>query len=191
MKLYLIRHGETNWNAAGKIQGSIDIELNATGIQQAEELVKKIQEEQIDLSCVYTSTLKRAKQTGAIVSAGLNIPTKLLPGTEEINLGDFEGHTWDEVRELFPNEYEVWYQDRRYAIPPNGESYDAMVKRVIDAIKKAIANETKDFAIITHGAVIMCLQCYLNDVPFRKMRMYKAENTSILCLDEAVFQTEK
>ena len=72
MKLYVMRHGQTDWNVAGKIQGSTDIELNETGIKQAEATKEKLLGENIDV--IISSPLKRARKTAEIIASGRDIP---------------------------------------------------------------------------------------------------------------------
>jgi probable phosphoglycerate mutase len=111
-----------------------------------------------------------------------------IDGLEEINLGSWEGLTWKEVREKYPTEYEEWYQKRRYTKAPNGESYQDMIDRVLEAIHKIIASNKDNVAIVTHGAVIMCLQCYITNTPFDEMGKFKADNANITEIDSVIFE---
>lgn len=183
MKLFLIRHGQTDWNIEGKIQGSCDIELNAAGIKQAEELSNKVLENKYIFSRIYSSPQRRAVKTAEILSKAANVEYVPLEGLEEINFGEWEGLTWPEVREKYPTEYEEWYKNRRYTKPPKGESYQDMLQRVLTAMHKIIRENCDNVVIVTHSAVIMCIQCCLTDTPFNKMTKFKAENTSITEID--------
>lgn len=86
MKLYLIRHGQTDWNVQGKIQGICDIELNAIGIKQAEEMSRKVLEQNYKIKKIYSSKQKRALKTAEILSEIININYISLDGLQEINL---------------------------------------------------------------------------------------------------------
>ncbi|HEX9061454.1 MAG TPA: alpha-ribazole phosphatase [Clostridia bacterium] len=187
MKLFFIRHGQTDWNVKGRMQGSFDSELNNTGINQAEELAKKLLESNYKFSKIYSSTLKRAVKTAQILCKALNLEHIQLKGLEEINLGQWEGLTWEEVKEKFPEEYAKWYENRRYTRSPGGESYQDMLDRVLEAINKIINGNDRNVAIVTHGGVIMCLQCYITNTPYNEMRKFKVDNTSILELDSKLF----
>lgn len=112
------------------------------------------------------------------------IPIK---GLEEINLGEWEGLSWSEVQEKFPKEYEEWYNNRRYTKSPKGESYQDMLERVLTVIYKIINENCDDVAIVTHSAVIMCLQCYLINTPFNEMMKFKTDNTTIREFNSEVF----
>lgn len=186
MLLHFIRHGQTDWNVLGRIQGSHDSELNETGKKQAQELTKHVLETGIKFSKIYSSKQKRAHKTAMILSEGTCVDCITVEGLEEIRFGDWEGLTWDEVRETYPKEYEQWLQDRRFTKSVNGESYQELMERVIAALHKIITQSSGDVAIVTHGAVIMCLQCYITNTPFDEMRKFQAENASIIQIDSSM-----
>lgn len=183
MKLFLIRHGQTDWNIKGKIQGSCDIELNDTGIIQAEELGNKILENKYKFSKIYSSPQRRAIKTAEILSKVTNVEYISIEGLEEINLGEWEGLSWAEVKEKYSTEYKEWYINRRYTKPPKGESYQDMLQRVLTSIYKIINENCDNVVIVTHSAVIMCIQCYLTNTPFDEMTKFKTDNTSITEID--------
>jgi len=191
MKLFLIRHGQTDWNLKGKIQGSYDSDLNENGILQAEELSRKVLENKYKFSKIYSSKQKRAMKTAEILSEATKVDYIPIKGLEEINLGEWEGLSWVEVKEKFPSEYEEWYENRRYTKSPKGESYQEMLERVLEAISKIIEEEDcESVAIVTHSAVIMCLQCYITNTAFNDMTKFKADNTSITEIDSEVFNAK-
>lgn len=187
MKLFFIRHGQTDWNMQGNIQGSYDSELNDIGIRQAKELSEKVIEDNYKLSKIYTSQQKRAIKTAQILSEVINIDCTPIEGLEEMNLGQWEGLSWAEVKEKFPNEYGEWYANRRYTKSPKGESYQDVIERVLPVIHKIIEKNDNNVAIVTHSAVIMCIQCYLTDTPFEEMMRFKTDNTAIIELDSESF----
>ena len=95
--MWFARHGETDWNAARRIQGSRDIPLNAAGRAQAETLAETVAALAPALSRVYTSPLCRALETAQCVADRLGCPCTVLPGLREIDFGDWEGKTWAEA----------------------------------------------------------------------------------------------
>lgn len=183
MKIHLIRHGRTDWNDLNHIQGKNDIPLNLTGIAQAEALGNTLKQQNLQVSHIYTSFLLRAKQTAEIISNILNVPCDILDGLEEVNLGDWEGLSWDEVKQLFPRRYEAFLHNRRYTKASGGESYEDMLMRLLPALKKLAATCDRDVIVVTHSGVIMPLLCYLNNTPFEEMRTYKVKNTSVTTID--------
>lgn len=190
MRLFLVRHGQTDWNVKGKIQGSVDSELNETGIKQAEELSIKIKllKSKHNFSIIYTSPQRRAAKTAQILSQAVNADYIKVKGLEEINFGEWEGMTWPEIEKKYPEEYEEWYENRRYTRPPKGESYQDMIERVLAAIHKIIEkeNEHENVVIVTHSAVIMCLMCYITNTPFEDMMKFITDNTAITEIDSRV-----
>lgn len=184
MKLYLVRHGETDWNIESKIQGQTDIELNERGRQQAEEFASRIAGEDYQVNSIYTSSKRRALETARIIGAALKIEPRVQPGLEEICLGKWEGYTWKQVKELFWDEYQLWRDNRRYQEPPLGESYQQLLDRLLPAIREIAHKEKGNVLVVTHSAVIMTLLSYIYDTPFEDMaKNYKTGNAGIVELD--------
>lgn len=183
----MVRHGETNWNIESKIQGKTDIELNEKGRQQAGELADMLKRE-YEIKRIYTSRQKRALETAEIIGEHLGIMPEVKEGLQEIDFGKWEGHTWKQVRETFPKEYFIWHGNRRYEVPPEGESYQHLLDRLLPALDDIIRMNEQDALNITHSAVIMTLMSYLYDTPFEDMaRNYKTGNTQIVELDKDLF----
>lgn len=183
MKLFFIRHGQTDWNVSKKIQGSSNTELNSNGIIQAEKLGKELLEGNYNISKIYSSPQKRALETAKILSKITNISYESSEGLKEISFGQWEGLTWNEVKEHYKCEYDEWYINRRYTTPPKGETYHNMLSRVLSTLNDIVKNNSGNVAIVTHSAVIMCLQCYLSNTPFKDMTKFKTKNTSITEVD--------
>ncbi len=197
MKILLVRHGETDWNVAKRIQGSTDISLNENGIRQAEQLADKLAQRKDPVIGVYTSKLKRAAQTAECVAKKLGKECIVLPGLEEMNFGLWEGISWDQVAEQFPTEFQAWRQNRRYEHPPKGESYQELLVRVVTALQKLIKEmkeESKtiaegDIVVVTHSADIMTLMSFINDTPFYEMvKRYKTGNAAVIEIDAEVIE---
>ena len=185
--LYLVRHGETDWNIESKIQGRTDTELNEKGRRQAQELAAVLQEG-YGIKRIFTSRQKRAVETAEIIGKHLGISPQVKEGLEEINFGKWEGYTWRQVRELFPKEYRVWHDNRRYGIPPGGESYEQLLDRLLPTLNDILSKDGRDTLNVTHSAVIMTLMSYLYDTPFEDMaKNYKTGNTQIVKIDQELF----
>ncbi|AMM20826.1 phosphoglycerate mutase [Frondihabitans sp. PAMC 28766] len=145
--LYLVRHGETDWNAARRIQGATDIPLNTLGRSQAVDAAALLSRRRFD--AVAASPLQRAFDTGSIIADRLGLPTPLVvPGVVERSYGEAEGMTFDEVEATFPNGAPV----------PGRESRTALVERVEAALLSlAAAHPGESVVVATHGAVIRSL----------------------------------
>lgn len=190
MRIYLVRHGETDWNLENKIQGQTDTHLNENGRRQAQELAEKISLELCGIGSIYTSKKVRALETARIIGDKLSITPVVQQGLEEICLGKWEGYTWKQVREVFSEEYQNWHQNRRYQIPPEGESYQQLLNRLLPALDDIVKKEKRDILVVTHSAVIMTLMSYIYDTPFEDMaKNYKTGNAVIVELSAELFNS--
>lgn len=188
MKLYLVRHGETDWNLESKIQGQTDTYINDNGRKQAQELAERVLKELGTIKRIYSSKQKRALETAQIIGRSISVTPVVQQGLEEICLGEWEGYTWKQVKELFPGEYRIWHQNRRYQVPPGGESYQQLLDRLLPALDDIMKKEGQDVLIVTHSAVIMTLMSYIYDTPFEDMAQnYRTGNATIVELDSELF----
>ena len=158
MKLLLTRHGQTDWNVEGKVQGRTDIELNEAGIKQAEKAREKLLGEEIDI--IISSPLKRARKTAEIIASGRNIPIIFDKGIEERYFGEFEGKTRKEF-----NFDEIWnYKiNKQYE---NVESVQDLFDRTNLFLEK-IKNQYNDKTVllVTHGGVAVPIRATLEGIP--------------------------
>lgn len=141
--LYLVRHGETDWNKQRRIQGSTDIPLNATGRAQAAAAAELLTRRRFD--AVVASPLSRALETGTIIAARLGLPSPdTHPGLAERSYGDAEGLTDAEVAERYPHD-DI----------PGRESRAALLARVTETLGEiAVRYDAGVVLVATHGAVI-------------------------------------
>ena len=184
MKLYLARHGETDWNRRRWVQGSTDTELNAVGMAQAEQLGETLAAEGIVR--VYTSAMRRAGMTAQIVAARLGVPCEVRPGLQEIGLGEWEGHSWPQIRAGWPEAYAAWNADRLHVRPPQGESYGDLLARFVPAVTGILRAAEGDVLVVTHSACMLAFQAELNRTPLVGMeRDYAAPNARAIAFDAA------
>ncbi len=151
--LFLFRHGETDWNREGRLQGRTDVPLNATGRIQAEALAKKLVDEGIE--CVLSSDLARAAMTARVVAEVCGVPIFHEPGLRETRVGEAEGLLWEEAKARFGSELtERWFTDDDVAFP-GGESGRETRLRGLTALRGfALAHPYLRIAVSTHGAMI-------------------------------------
>lgn len=177
MRIYLTRHGETDWNRTERMQGSNDIPLNQAGIRQSENLADCLAGRQLPIQRIYTSRLSRAEQTARIVGERLHAPIVICPGLEEMYYGDWQGKTFQEMRRQNPEEFEKWVNDPLNYPTLNGESYLDIRERFLKAIYNIAAMEsTGDILVVTHGALIMTLMCYLTTTPMKDCFRFAPQN---------------
>ena len=144
MFIYLVRHGETDWNRQRRIQGSSDIPLNSTGRAQAKTTGELLASR--TWNGIFASPLSRAMETARIIASeiGLEAPGTL-PAVVERNYGDAEGRTASEVDALYPGDAEV----------PGRESREAVIERALPAlVQLAEDNHGKSIIVVAHGGVI-------------------------------------
>lgn len=155
--LYLIRHGETDWNMNGRWQGHADIPLNSRGLEQARLLAQRLLDEQVHFDAIYSSDLSRAYQTAWEIGAALRIAVQLLPPLREIDLGEWSGLTRDEICRRFPIEYRLLEQGQD--IPRgNAETRAAMAHRVIESVSAMVWQHPGErLALVTHGGPVRAL----------------------------------
>jgi len=149
----LVRHGETKWNVLGKFQGCQDINLSNEGILQAQYLNKKFVN---NFDYIYTSPLKRARQTAEIISQSSNTTPMVELDLREINFGEWEGLTLKEIEANFPERFIEWRKDELNGPLCGG---DLSLKKASIRAKKAILEITKkhqgeNIIIVAHGGII-------------------------------------
>jgi probable phosphoglycerate mutase len=181
--IYLIRHGETDWNLAGRWQGHADVPLNDLGQRQARLLAQRIQSEQIMFDAIYSSDLARAYQTAWELGAAVRVPVQLYPPLREIDLGTWSGLHYDEIRERFPVEAKLLEQGQD--IPRGGaETLSALQKRVVEAVEAIIAHrDGETIALVTHGGCVRMLLAHADSYQGDGFKRYPhIGNTSISTL---------
>jgi probable phosphoglycerate mutase len=161
--IYLIRHGETDWNLAGRWQGHADVPLNDLGMRQARLLAQRLQAEQITFDAIYSSDLTRAYQTAWELGAAVRVPVQLYPPLREIDLGVWSGLLYNEIRERFPIESRLLEEGQD--IPRGGgETLTALGKRVVEALEAIIVHHDGErIALVTHGGCIRMLLAHAHN----------------------------
>lgn len=151
--LFLFRHGETDWNREGRLQGHTDTPLNATGLDQARALSESLRPHRLD--AVVSSDLQRARHTAQIVAETLSVPLYVEPDLRETNVGAAEGLLWAEARIRFGEGLtERWYSDGDVAFP-GGETGTATRMRGLAGLRRfAVAHPHRRIGVSTHGAMV-------------------------------------
>jgi broad specificity phosphatase PhoE len=178
-KVYLVRHGQTDFNLKNIVQGSgVDTDLNETGRQQAEAFFEAYKHVPFDK--VYTSVLKRAQQSVQRF-IDLGIPHDALVGLNEISWGTKEGHrVTPQEDEYYHYMLQQWQTGHTHLRIEGGESPDDVVKRMKPAVDYILRQtDEKTILICMHGRAIRILLCYLLNYPLRSMDLFEHTN---LCL---------
>ena len=163
--LYFIRHGETDWNAEGRLQGQRDIPMNALGRRQAAAAALTLGKEALAARepgslAWWASPLGRTLETMAIVRETLELPPDGFQTDDrmrELSFGRWEGLTWREVRRADPAGAAGRERDKWNAVPPDGESYEMLLERV----SPFVSGLTADSLLVSHGGVARALMVLL------------------------------
>lgn len=149
----LARHGETDWNRDGIWQGHGDPPLNDLGRRQAAALADGLAGESIDV--LYSSDLRRARETAEIVGRSLGLPVRLDPGLREIDIGSWSGLTRAQIEERFPG-----------GVREDGETSEAFDLRALETLRRiARAHAGRRVLAVTHGGVVRALDRHMLGEP--------------------------
>ncbi len=162
MNLYLIRHGETDWNIVKRLQGATDIPLNENGEALARKTCEGLKE--ISFDRIFTSPLKRAYRTAEIIRGSCDIPIIPDERIREICFGDYEGLVSKSEGYNIPDpDFKFFFTKTEcYRTPPNGESVESLLKRTADFLEELKSREDlkgKNILISSHGAAVRAMLC--------------------------------
>lgn len=171
--LYLVRHGETDWNLLRRIQGTSDIPLNKNGLEQAEKLAAWFRTRPVEV--IFSSDLIRAKKTAMMVGEALDLPVKVSPILRERTFGELEGITMEEFREHFPHEPNPWEIVGKYGI----ESIEDMKKRMVNKLEEIMEQHAnRHVLVVSHGGAINAFIHHITNGEWGTGKT-KLENTSV------------
>ena len=177
-RVLAIRHGETAWNVDTRIQGQLDIPLNDTGRWQADRLARAVAEEGI--SAVYSSDLLRAYETAESVARGCGQPIVPDTGLRERGFGVFEGMTFREIEQRWPEQSERWRKRDPGFGPEGGEALrDFYARCVATATRLAAAHPGETIALVAHGGVMDSLYRAASRIALDAPRSWQLGNASI------------
>ncbi len=180
-KIWLIRHGQTEWNLAGRYQGQSDIELSAKGVRQAELLAEHLAIENIDhIDAVYASDLKRAMKTAACIAKKAGCELQLEPALRELNFGVWEGKTYAAITEQWPEVMHTFFARPDLLVIPEGETFAQLQQRAAKKLEQiARRHAGGSVVIVAHGAIIRTLLAYVLHLPLRYLWSFRQDNTAV------------
>ncbi len=180
MLLYCIRHGESTYNAEGRVQGHLNIPLSELGRRQAAAVAEVCQG--FDAEAIFCSPLRRARETAEPISAALALPIREEPALIEIKVGIFQGHSRDELDQICPEEYALWRSgDPDYAVP-GGESRRALMHRGRAVLESIAQGDYGRVIVVSHGAILAAAFKSLLEIPAQRSP-FMLENASISRLE--------
>ena len=170
-RLYLIRHGETQGADTKRYKGHIDVPLSENGIKQMERLAEYISAEATSkLSAVYCSDLSRAIKSAEIIAETHSIKPVVFKDLRERNFGIWEGMTFDEIKEKYPEEFNAWTNNPREFSPMQGESTIEVKDRALKVLKGVLEkHKDESIAIVSHGGINRIILCHLLGIPLENI----------------------
>ncbi len=185
MQLYLVRHGQTDWNLQHRFQGQADVPLNKTGEDQVQKIAQRLSKIKID--AIYSSDLRRTVQTADRIASyhEVNCVTDLR--WRELSFGAWEGLTYDEIKAKEPELLEKWQTDPLNAAAPSGETLQQLAMRVDSALEDLRADHEDQTVLLTvHGGTIQALLCLALGIELNHYWQFSVSSAS---LSEITFYT--
>ena len=184
--VYLVRHGTTDWNKALRYQGRADNPLDEEGERQGACLEDYFRDIPIDLGV--TSPLQRARKTLMYCLKGRDheAPVMVEPDVTEIDFGEMDGMTGEEVKERYPEFYRMYVldEDRGHSRAPGGESLVQVYDRMRDAVLRIAAEHRGETVVIaSHGTAIQTFLNYAYGIPAAEMKRFLLYNVSVSCVE--------
>jgi probable phosphoglycerate mutase len=178
-RIIAVRHGETSWNVDARIQGQIDIQLNDAGRWQARRVGHALSSEQ--LAAVYSSDLARAHETARAISDAAGIQVVAHPGLRERRFGMFEGRTFDEIHQIWPDHAHNWRKRiPEWEPPEGGESLLQLRERVTRTMSDLASRHAgEQIAVVAHGGVLDTLYRVATGQEVNSPRTWQLPNGAI------------
>lgn len=182
-RLILVRHAEAEGNFTRVFHGWTDGEITPKGHRQAQQVAERLAGMEVDV--LYSSSLRRTLQTAAYISKVKDLPIIRTDKLKEINGGDWEGQSWEQLSEKWPEAYETWEHKPHLHRMPNGETMVVFQKRLIEEIQSILnSHKGKNICIVTHGTAIKALLCHFYTCSLEEMLNIRwCDNTAVTIVD--------
>ena len=202
IRLLIVRHGETAWNATGRFQGQTDTPLNDVGEAQAEAIADRLAA--VELHAIYASDLRRAYDTAAVVAVPHGLDVRADRRLREVNFGAWQGLTYAQIAAQHADALAHWNADRANRRPPGGESLNEVAARLTSLAEdlrknhdgqpdpitntapstglgadSAAANGDRTICLVSHGGTARLLLCVLLAYPLSEYWRFEVDNTAL------------
>ena len=179
-RIFLIRHGETDWNRIRRFQGRTDVPLNRKGEEQARALAMALRYE--NLTAIYSSPLVRSMETARLIRAyHPSVPLFIEKGLVEMDLGEFDGMEAQEWAAQYPDFRKAWQDKPASVTMPGGESLPEVQLRAIDTLGRVTQLNPPESTLLlcSHNFVILTILCYALEIPLDRLRELKQETAAL------------
>ncbi|UCD85281.1 MAG: histidine phosphatase family protein [Deltaproteobacteria bacterium] len=187
-KIYLIRHGQTDWNREEIFRGRADRPLNEVGGWEAGALSRALADVTIDF--IYSSPLIRAQDTARPIASAHGLKVIPLPGIIDIDYGDWQGLSHDQAKEQYPELYRKWQEHPEQVEFPGGESLNMVRERVMSAFKEIVTRHPEQSGVVVShrvvNKVLLCAILGLDNSHFWEIKQDTAAFNIINCADESM-----
>lgn len=175
MRVFLLRHGETDWNLQGRCQGVTDVDLNDRGRQQAGEIAGYLSAEKI--TAIYSSDLKRALKTAEIIAGACNLQVTVDGDFRELDQGAFEGLTFADIRASHPDFLKKWRTEPAGLLIPGGERLIDVEERTWKAMDRIVRCHCSDetVVVVSHNFPILTVLCRITGTPLNDYRSFHVD----------------
>jgi probable phosphoglycerate mutase len=182
---YFLRHGETAWNAEGRICGSTDVPLSDAGRRQAQLLAFRVKP--LLAEALYSSPLSRALETARLIGETIGREPVVDHRLAELNYGVWEGRTFEEIQHATPAVYRAWDADPADLAPPEGESGAHLIERLTPFLADvAQRHPSGNVVVVCHKTVCRLLACHIMGVPLAEYRRRVPMENAALNIFETV-----
>ncbi|HOS68548.1 MAG TPA: histidine phosphatase family protein [Bacillota bacterium] len=189
-RLYLVRHGETEWNKNGKVQGRTDTELSPEGVMQAELLARRLAGE--DINVIYSSSLRRALKTAEIIAEYKQCEIIKSDKYHEICFGPWEGMTINEIKEKYSEHYRAYREDPVNFKLPGAETLIDLTERTYGAVMDIVSRHTgSNILLVSHGTAIKAVIIRILGLDIIDFKRFMIDNASVSILEFPEDDTEK
>lgn len=178
--IFLVRHGETDWNRSGRIMGELPIPLNLQGTGQAARLASFLRCRPI--GAIYSSPAVRAQETASVLASALGLPVMLDAGLTEIGVGAWEGRYWTELSEDLSRRN--LYARPEEARPPGGETLREVQSRAVAAVERTRGEHRSDAVVlVSHADVVRAIVAHYLGFELRTIRQVRIDHASLTALE--------
>lgn len=181
-RLYLVRHGQTDWNLEGRWQGQADVALNELGREQAQQSATKLAA--LPLQAIYSSDLIRAAETARAIARVNPAPLVLEPRLREIHQGEWQGLRVGEIEARYAEAYYQRRQNPLMIAAPGGETTQQVRERSLAAVRDLLAKHPHgNVVVVSHGFTLAVLLTHFRKIPFEKVWDQVPHNAEIIELE--------
>ncbi len=179
MQIVLVRHGATDWNLQGRCQGSTDRDLSEVGLHQAAQTAALLRREQIQ--AIYSSNLRRARQTAEVISQPHNLSVMIEDGVRELDHGELEGLTFNEIKDNYADFLTRWRSEPADIRVPGGERLADVAERAWNGLNEIVRRhrEAPGILVVSHNFPILGIVCRITGTPLNNYRTFHLDPCSV------------